>query len=362
LLTVIHLSTRLLQRQLHAEDPLWEPVQRIREAGERATSLTKQLLSFSRREMVEPQVLNLNRVVEDLNLMLQRIIGENIQMVTVLAKDLWLVDVDPSQMDQVIVNLVVNARDAMPGGGTLTIETANVVLDEGYVAASVDAQPGEHVMLAIGDTGSGMAEEVKAHLFEPFFTTKQRGQGTGLGLPTVFGIVKQNEGHIRVHSEVGVGTTVRIYLPSAGRAETPRRAVSRPFTSPTERLVQGTETLLVVEDEAAVRELAVQVLESCGYRVLEARNGLEALRIGEQHDGPIHLLLTDVVMPEMNGKELANRLQSQRPAMRVLYMSGYADDTIIRHGVLAAGTSFLSKPLTLENLTQRVRAVLDGRL
>jgi PAS domain S-box-containing protein len=362
LLTVIHLSTRLLQRQLHAEDPLWEHVQRIQEAGDRGTSLTKQLLSFSRREMVEPQVLNLTRVVEDLSLMLQRIIGENIQMVTVLAQDLWPVDVDPSQMDQVIVNLVVNARDAMPGGGTLTIETANVVLDEGYVAANVDVQPGRHVVLAIGDTGSGMAEEVKAHLFEPFFTTKQRGQGTGLGLPTVFGIVKQNEGHIRVHSEVGVGTTVRIYLPSAERAETPRRAVSRPLSSPTERLVQGTETVLVAEDEATVRDLAVQVLESCGYRVLAARNGLEALRIGDQYDGPIHLLLTDVVMPEMNGKELANRLQNRRPAIRVLYMSGYADDTIIRHGVTAAGTAFLSKPLTVENLTHKVRAVLDGRL
>jgi two-component system cell cycle sensor histidine kinase/response regulator CckA len=279
-----------------------------------------------------------------------------------LAEDLWLVEVDPSQVDQVVVNLAVNARDAMPAGGTLTIETANVVLDEAYVAASVDAQPGEHVMLAVSDTGVGMDEEVKVHLFEPFFTTKQRGQGTGLGLSTVFGIVRQNGGHIRIHSEVGLGTTVRIYLPSTRRVEALPRALSRSLPSATERLVQGTETVLVVEDEADVRNLAVQILQSCGYRVLAASNGPEALQISEQHGDTIHLLLTDVVMPHMNGKELADKLEHQRPALRVLYMSGYADDAIMQHGLLTAGVAFLAKPLTVESLTQKVRAVLDGRL
>jgi PAS domain S-box-containing protein len=362
LLTVIQLSTRLLQRQLRLEDPLWEHVQRIRETGERATSLTKQLLRFSRREVVDLQVLNLNHVVEDLGRMLQRIIGETIELVTVLAEDLWQVEVDPSQIDQVIVNLVVNARDAMPKGGTLTIKTANVTLDEAYVAAHVDAQVGEHVLLSIEDTGVGMDEEVKAHLFEPFFTTKQRGQGTGLGLSTVFGIVRQNRGHIRVYSEVGVGTTVRIYLPSIRMTEALRPGPSHSLPSATDRLVRGTETVLVVEDEADVRTLAVQVLQSCGYQVLTARNGLEALQISEQHDGPVHLLLTDVVMPQMSGRELADRLQQQRPAVRVLYMSGYAGDALMQNGALAAGTAFLTKPLTVEALTQKVRAMLDGCL
>ncbi len=360
LLTVIHLSTRLLRRQLRPEDPLWEHVVRIEEAGERAAKLTRQLLSFSRREVVEPRVLNLNQIVGDLSRMLQRIIGENIELKTVLADGLLPIKADPSQIDQVILNLAVNARDAMPHGGTLTIETSNIFLDQFYVASHVDARPGQHVLLSISDTGVGMNDEVKAHLFEPFFTTKERGQGTGLGLATVFGIVKQNGGHIRVYSEVGQGTTFKIYLPcTQDTGEQPPANVRPPAT---DSLVRGTETVLVVEDKHEVRDLIVQVLSSCGYQVLTAANGPEALQIGDQHAGPIHLLLTDVVMPRMNGKELADQFRERRPQLRVLYMSGYADNAIVEHGALMPGAAFLSKPFTVEDLMQKVRAVLDGRL
>jgi PAS domain S-box-containing protein len=362
LLTVIHLSTRLLQRQLLPQDPLWDHVQRIRETGDKATSLTKQLLSFSRREVVEPQVLELNQVVEVLSRMLKRIIGEDIQLMMSLADHLWPVEMDPTQIDQIIVNLVVNARDAMPDGGTLTIETKNLILDEAYLSTRVDAQPGRHVVLSISDTGVGMDEEIKAHIFEPFFTTKQRGQGTGLGLPTVFGIVTQNKGHIRVYSEPGMGTTVRIYLPCTEKTFTRGTAPPQPLRPASAKLVRGTETVLVVEDERDVRNLAVQVLRSCGYRVLAAPGGPEALQISQDFEDPIDLLLTDVVMPKMNGQELAAKLQEQRPAMQVLYMSGYADDAIMHHGILSAGAAFLSKPLTIEALTHKVRALLDGRL
>jgi two-component system cell cycle sensor histidine kinase/response regulator CckA len=362
LLTVIHLSTRLLQRQLLPQDPVWEHVQRIGETGDRATSLTKQLLSFSRREVVEPQVLDLNQVVEDLSRMLKRIIGEDIQLMTSLADGLWPVEMDPTQIDQVIVNLVVNARDAMPEGGTLTIETRNLILDQAYLSTSFDAQPGRHVVLAISDTGVGMDAKTKAHIFEPFFTTKRRGQGTGLGLPTVFGIVTQNKGHIRVYSEVGMGTTVRIYLPCTDKSMVPGEMLAQPLPTASAKLVRGTETILVVEDEQDVRDLAVQVLKSCGYRVLAAPGGPEALQISQGFEDPIHLLLTDVVMPQMNGQELADQLLEQRPAIQVLYMSGYADDAIMYHGVLSASSAFLSKPLTIEELTHKVRALLDGRL
>jgi PAS domain S-box-containing protein len=356
LLTVIRLSIRLLDRQLRPEDPLWEHVRRLEETSERAVKLTKQLLSFSRREIIEPHVLDLNGVVRELNRMLQRIMGEDIDLETRLSEDLWLVKIDPTQIEQVIMNLIVNARDAMPSGGTMTIETANVVLDEVYTATHMDVRSGEYVYLSIRDTGIGMSEEVRAHLFEPFFTTKERGQGTGLGLPTVFGIVKQNEGHVQVDSEEGQGTTFRIYLPRASEAEASSVTKSpiRPISP-----VRGSETVLVVEDETAVLDLAVRVLTSCGYTVLAASNGDKALEISERHDGPIHLLLTDVILPQMNGKELADRLRRQRPGMRVLYMSGYTDDAITHHGILAPGTVLLSKPFTVEHLAAKMRAVLD---
>jgi PAS domain S-box-containing protein len=358
LLTVIHLSTRLIQRQMHPQDPLSEHIARIQEASDRAAKLTKQLLSFSRREAIEPQVLNLSKVVGDLSRMLQRIIGEDIELVTDLAGDLWPVRADPSQMEQVVLNLAVNARDAMPEGGRLTIKTANIILNEAYVAEHVDAQIGEHTMLIVSDTGQGMSEEVMSHLFEPFFTTKERGQGTGLGLPTVFGVVKQHEGHIWVESQPGQGTTFELYLPCTREAKA--QPTSRPHSTTASHLVLGTETVLIVEDEEAVRRLAVTVLKSCGYQVLEAGNGPEALTFCEQYKGPIHLLLTDVVMPQMGGRELAEQLQFQRPEMRVIYMSGYTDDAIVRRGVLTLGT-LLSKPFTIEELTQKVRAVLDSQ-
>jgi CheY-like chemotaxis protein len=250
----------------------------------------------------------------------------------------------------------------MPEGGTLTIETRNLILDQAYLSTRVDAQPGRHVVLSIIDTGMGMDKETKAHIFEPFFTTKRRGQGTGLGLPTVFGIVTQNKGHIRVFSEPGMGTTVRIYLPCTEKTVTQREAPPQPLRPASAKLVRGSETVLVVEDEQDVRDLAVQVLRSCGYQVLAAPGGPEALQISQGFEDPRDLLLTDVVMPHMNGRELAEQLQDQRPTLKVLYMSGYADDAIGHHGVLSSGAAFLSKPLTIEALTHKVRALLDGRL
>jgi PAS domain S-box-containing protein len=364
LLTVIQISVRLLERGLWQEDPLWEHVQRIRETSERTASLNKQLLSFSRHQVIELEVLDLNHLVSDLGRMLQRIIGEDIELETVLGDNLGRVRADPVQMDQVIMNLVVNARDAMPEGGKLTIETANEVLDESYIARHVDLKAGEYVRLTVRDTGMGMDSEVLSHLFEPFFTTKEPGRGTGLGLATVFGIVKQSNGHIEVQSKVGQGAAFDIFLPKV-KAEVEVRvesektsgATSTPILAPT-----SASTILVVEDEPAVRELTVQILRMQDYRVLVAKDGAEALQVSRQYSGPIDLLLTDVVMPKMNGKELAERILAERPEMRVVYMSGYTNEAIGQHGVLEPGTTFVAKPLTMERLTETVQAVLDGRL
>jgi PAS domain S-box-containing protein len=356
-LTVIHLSSRLLEKKLHPQDPLWVHVQRIQDAGQRATNLIKQLLAFSRQEIVEPKVLDLNQVVGDLDKMLRRLIGEDVELTTRLAADLWLVKTDPTQVEQVVVNLAVNARDAMPIGGKLTLETANVVLDAAYAARHLDVEPGEYVMLAVSDTGTGMSAEVKARLFEPFFTTKEKGKGTGLGLATVFGIVKQNGGHIWVYSEVGEGTTFKIYLPRV--VEGARAPSDRPREEAASA-ARGSETLLLVEDETEVRELVRDILEDQGYRVLTAQDGVEALQIAQEHERPIHLLITDVVMPRMSGKALADQLKSIRPQMRVLFTSGYTDNAIVHHGVLDEGVHFLSKPFELEALGRKVRDVLDS--
>jgi two-component system cell cycle sensor histidine kinase/response regulator CckA len=356
LLTVIHLSTRLLERNLHPQDPLYQHVQRIQDSGRRATNLIKQLLAFSRREIVEPQILNLNDLIGDLSKMLQRMIGEDVELVMDLAEDLWPVEIDPTQVDQVLMNLAVNARDAMPAGGRLTLATANVMLDEAYAALHLEAQPGEYVLLAVSDTGVGMDDEVKAHLFEPFFTTKEKGKGTGLGLATVYGIVKQNGGHIGVYSEEGLGTTLRIYLPHTRAKLAP--APSRAAPVGTSR---GTETILVVEDRTEVRDLTGQVLSMHGYQVLAAGDGIEALQICRGYDSPIHLLLTDLVMPDMNGRELAEQLRLQRPEMRVLYMSGYADRPLVKEIMDDQGATFLPKPFTVESLVEKVRAVLGGQ-
>jgi PAS domain S-box-containing protein len=354
LLTVIQLSTRLLERQLHPQDPLYPHVEHIQDAGQRATELTRQLLAFSRHDIVEPQVLSLNHVLGELDRMLRRLIGEDIELTTRLADDVWPVKVDLTQIEQVVVNLAVNARDAMPTGGKLTIETANVVLDAAYAAHYLEVEPGEYLLLAISDTGTGMSQEVRTHLFEPFFTTKEKGKGTGLGLATVFGIVKQNGGHIGVYSEVGQGTTFKIYLPrAAGDAPRPPRE-SQPAAA------RGTETLLLVEDEAQVRELMSDILRAQGYRVLTAADGRDALQVAEAHGDVIHLLLTDVVMPHLSGKALADRLASAHPEMCVLFTSGYTDNTIGDHGVLDKGVHFLSKPFEMEALTRKVREVLDA--
>jgi len=357
LLTVIQLSTRLLERQLRPEDPLWEHLRHIHHAGKQAAKLTKQLLSFSRREVIDPQVLDISHVVGDLSSMLQRIIGEDIELVAHLADDLWPVKAGLAQMEQVIMNLVVNARDAMPAGGTLCIETSNVTLDRTYAALHVDASPGDHVLLAVTDTGEGMSNTVKTRLFEPFFTTKERGHGTGLGLSTVFGIVKQNEGHIEVESQLGKGTTFKIYMPRSREEATAVAAVSRrgPAAVPS-----STKTVLVVEDDAGVRRLAVRVLKLHGYRVLEASGGAQALEISAATEGPIDLLITDIVMPHMKGTELAERLHEEQPGLAVLYISGYTDGAIGPRASLPPNMVFLPKPFTIEDLLDKVRASLEG--
>ncbi len=357
LLTVIHLSARLLERGLPGQDSLLDHVEHIREAGERAARLTRQLVSFSRREVVEPMALHLNQIVSDLGSMLKRIIGEDVDLVTLLADELWPIRADAGQIEQVLMNLVLNARDAMPSGGLLTIETANVVLDEEYTACHVNAHPGEHVMLAVCDTGEGMDKETMAHLFEPFFTTKEQGKGTGLGLSTVFGIVSISGGHIRVESNLEEGTCFYIYFPR--HVETDVETTWADPSPPSVLAREAKGTVLVVEDDAVVRELAVRVLESYGYRVLHAESGWSALRLSEQHDGPIDLLITDVVMPNMDGKELVERLRAQRSGIPVLYVSGYADTNITENGRLPLGTAFLSKPFSVKELIQRVRLLME---
>jgi CheY-like chemotaxis protein len=345
-----------MAQQLHPRDPLWEHVRQIQEAGERGTRLTQQLLRFSRREAVEPRVVDLSRLVANMDRMLQRIAGEDIELITELALDLWPVQADLSQMEQVIVNLTVNARDAMPGGGRLSIQTSNVTLANVADVHHLDVEPGEYVLLCVADNGEGMDAEVIEHIFEPFFTTKERGRGTGLGLPTVYGIIRQNQGYIEVESEPDQGTTFRIYLPRTQDRD--RRQAREPQPAPAQA-TRGTETILVVEDEVAVRRLAVQILEEQGYQVLKAANGIEALDVSRQHDGPIDLLLTDVIMPGMNGRELAEQLRAHRPGLRVLYMSGYSDDVIALHALSVPGTTMLSKPFSLEVMSAQVRATLD---
>jgi two-component system cell cycle sensor histidine kinase/response regulator CckA len=354
LLTIISGYSDLLLERLGPEHPQRSHVNEIRKAADRAASLTRQLLAFSRRQVLTPQVIDLNSVVANMHNMLRRLIGEDIELVNVPGEDLGSVRVDPGQIEQVILNLIVNARDAMPQGGKITIETGNVVLDEGYAGGHFPVKPGPYVVLAVSDTGCGMAPEIQAHIFEPFFTTKEQGKGTGLGLAMVYGIVKQSGGYVWVYSEVGQGTTFKIHLPRVELklepVETPRRAVGR----------SGTETILLVEDEAAVRSLVCGVLEQGGYKVLLARNGEDALVVSEQHKGPIHLLLTDVVMPEMGGPRLAEHLRPFHRKMKVLYMSGYTDDAIVHHGVLGSSSAFLQKPFTPEVLAQKVRETLDS--
>ncbi len=299
-------------------------------------------------------MLDLNAVVADMDKLLRRVIREDIERATLLKPALGRVKADQGQIEQIIMNLAVNARDAMPKGGKLIVETSNVELDEGYVSSHPVVTPGPYVMLAVSDSGAGIDQETQARIFEPFFTTKENGKGTGLGLATVYGIVKQSGGYIWVYSEPGQGTTFKIYLPRI--EETDEKAKLEEAIAPPAR---GSETVLVVEDEMSVRRLTRQFLEENGYRVLEAMEGREALRISNQHKGPIHLLLTDVVMPQMSGRELAHSLVPLRPEMKVLYMSGYTDDAIVHHGVLERDIDFLQKPFTLDALAHKVREVLE---
>jgi two-component system, cell cycle sensor histidine kinase and response regulator CckA len=335
-------------------DPLRDDLVRIHQAAARAAALTRQLLAFGRKQLLEPVVIAPNDVVSSMQSMMRRLIGEDIDLGFVLAADVGNVEADTSQLEQVLMNLVVNARDAMPLGGRITVETSNVELDAPYAEQHAGVRPGSYVALSIADTGSGMDAETKARLFDPFFTTKEAGKGTGLGLSTVYGIVKQSGGHIAVDSEVGRGTTFRIYLPralAAVRASARTHALSmRPG---------GTETILVVEDEEELRRLANRILGRAGYSVLTAADGEEALQICKRHQGPIHLLLTDVVMPKMGGRELATRIVVERPTLKVLYTSGYTDDAIAHHGVLDPGVRFVAKPVTPAELTRKVREVLD---
>ncbi|MFA4973017.1 MAG: PAS domain S-box protein [bacterium] len=354
LLSVIISYSGFALDALPASDPVRADLEEVKQAGERAAALTRQLLAFSRKQVIAPQVLSLNQVVGDLAGMLRRLLREDIHFVIKLAEQLGSVSADAGQMEQVIMNLVVNARDAMPNGGTLIVETANVELDEEYVAEHLGAQPGRYVLLAVTDTGSGMEATVREHIFEPFFTTKMVGRGTGLGLATVYGVVKQIGGYIWVYSEPGQGTCFKIYLPRLDAAATQARR------GQVSEVARGSETILLAEDDDAVRRVAERILVGAGYRVLTAANGQEAVGLMERHGREVDLLVTDVVMPQMGGHDLAEHLARLRPELKVIYVSGYTDDAIAHHGVLEPGTHLVAKPFTAVALTQKVREVLDA--
>src|SRR5438067_3721291 len=355
ILTAITGHADLLLEDLGHHDPRRADVDEIRRSAERAAGLTRQLLAFSRQQVLQPKVVDLNALVLDMDKLLRRLIGEDVELATVLDPTLGHVTADPGQLEQVIVNLAVNARDAMPQGGKLTLETRNIDLDASYTLEHSLVKPGPYVQLTVSDSGIGMDEETQAHAFEPFFTTKPRGQGTGLGLAMVYGTVKQSGGFIWVYSEPGRGATFKIYLP---RVDAPVESAAPP--APVERPPRGSETVLLAEDEPAVRAIARQALERQGYTVLAAPSGGDALALAAQHGATIHLLLTDVVMPGMSGRDLADRLTAQRPGIRVLYISGYTDNAIVRHGMLEPGLAYLQKPFRPDALVRKVREVLDA--
>src|SRR5438477_7042753 len=355
ILTAITGHADLLLEDLGHHDPRRADVDEIRRSAERAAGLTRQLLAFSRQQVLQPKVVDLNALVLDMDKLLRRLIGEDVELATVLDPTLGRVTADPGQLEQVIVNLAVNARDAMPQGGKLTLETRNIDLDSSYTLEHSLVKPGPYVQLTVSDSGIGMDEETQAHAFEPFFTTKPRGQGTGLGLAMVYGTVKQSGGFIWVYSEPGRGATFKIYLP---RVDAPVESAAPP--APVERPPRGSETVLLAEDEPAVRAIARQALERQGYTVLAAPSGADALALAAQHGATIDLLLTDVVMPGMSGRDLADRLTAQRPGIRVLYMSGYTDNAIVRHGMLEPGLAYLQKPFRPDALVRKVREVLDA--
>ena len=353
MLTVISGYNRMILDELSTLDPLRGYAEEILKAADRAAALTNQLLAFSRRQIMQPRVISVNAVLAGTQKMLLRLIGEDVELVLNLAASVGNIKADPGHVEQAIVNLAVNARDAMPLGGRLTIETADVVLDENYVRTHMGVQPGEFVMIAVSDTGHGMDAETRRRIFEPFFTTKDSGKGTGLGLATVYGMIKQTGGDIWVYSEPGQGTTFKLYFPRVAEAvpEQDSAGQSHPKRS-------GGETILVVEDEQSVRDLTVRILQQLGYTLLTAGTGVEALEISESHTGPIDLLLTDVVMPNMSGRQLADRLKLTRPQTKVLFLSGYTENTVVHRGVLDPGVDFLPKPFSREDLSRKLREIL----
>ncbi len=354
LLTAIIGYADILRDDLGADSPHTEDLNEIIKASDRATALTRQLLAFSRRQPFEPKSMRIDERVTDMEKMLRRLLGPPVRLVTATDADLAAIMADPNQLEQVVLNLAVNSRDAMPQGGTLTIETRNVRLDEPYVLGASAVPPGSYVMLAVSDTGSGMSSETLGRLFEPFFTTKEKGKGTGLGLSTVYGIVKQSQGHVIVYSELGVGTTFKCYFPVSEK----RARVSRPTQPPIE--VKGTETILLVEDEEPIRLLAATALERYGYKILAASDGATAMALAAAHQGPIHLLLSDGVLSGVRVPELLRRVNAQRPETRILLMSGYSEEAVFQNDIVAPNTAFLPKPFTIRQLTERVREVLDS--
>jgi CheY-like chemotaxis protein len=356
LLNVINGYTELALENLAQDNPIHQDLEEVKEASQRAASLTSKLLAFGRKQILKVETLDLNEIIAEMSSMLRRLMGVDIELTCITQPDLGLVNVDSGQIQQIIMNLAVNARDAMPEGGKLTIETVNVDLDESYVREHPMFKTGSYVMLAVSDSGKGMDKATQAHLFEPFFTTKEKGKGTGLGLSTVYGIVKQSNGFIWVYSEAGRGATFKIYFPRIRDGSVGSTAVDE---GPGESL-HGTETLLLVEDEPQMRALACRILRGRGYHVLEAANGIEALRRTKEFGGEIHLVLTDVVMPQMSGNELVSQVKAIRPDIKVLYTSGYTNDAAIRNGTLVSSVAFLQKPFTKDALIRKVREVIDS--
>lgn len=353
LLTVIKGNSQLLLEKLHAVDSRRSGVEQIQKASDRAASLIYQLLAFSRKQVIEFRVLDLNGMIANTMQLLRRLMGEHIELTIIEGKDLGRVKADPGQMEQVVMNLALNARDAMPQGGKLILETENVEIDPKHRSEDASISPGQYVMLRVSDTGIGMDKETLAHIFEPFFTTKAVGKGTGLGLSTVYGIVKQSNGFITAQSEPGVGSSFRVYLPRVDQQVDEIEALG-----PVDADFQGSETVLVVEDEDGVRSLITMLLSRNGYTVWEASNGEDALNLCRDRNAPVHLLITDLVLPRMNGRELSERMAEQHPGVRTLFMSGYTDDAALKDGVLESRAAFLQKPFSMETLLHKVREVL----
>ena len=353
MLSVILGYTDLIMGKLDQHDPMLKDLQEIQKAGHRSADITRQLLAFSRKQVIEPKIVNLNPLIAEMEKMLGRLLGEDIDLLFIPAKDLWATKADQGQINQIVANLGVNARDAMLEGGRLTIETANVTIDEAYCQGHAGFFPGRFVMLAVSDNGIGMDRETLAHIYEPFFTTKEKGKGTGLGLATVYGIIKQNNGFINVYSELGQGTTFKLYFPQCEEEE----EIAEIAVEAPKSLASG--TILLVEDEEMVRDLARTILEMIGYTVLVAKTPNEALALCEKGDMDIHLLLTDVVMPQMSGQELKESIEAINPGIKTLFMSGYTANVIAHHGVLDKGINFMQKPFTNDELARKVREVIE---